>query len=55
MLYSVLWVVTHGVLLPAVSDCGPELLVDDHLLHVLQRRMLTRLLLKGQQVLIYWT
>uniref|UniRef100_A0A3Q3XC58 Uncharacterized protein n=1 Tax=Mola mola TaxID=94237 RepID=A0A3Q3XC58_MOLML len=43
----------HRVFLPAVSQAGPQLLVNDHLLHVLQRRMLTHLLLKRQHVLIH--
>ena len=43
---------THRVFLPALPECGPELLVDDHVLHVLQGRVLAHLLLEGQHVLI---
>lgn len=46
----VLW--RYRVLLPAVSQAGPQFLVNDDLLHVLQRRVLTHLLLKRQHVLV---
>ena len=43
----------HRVFLPALSEDGPQLLVDHHLLHVLQGRVLPHLLLEGQHVLIH--
>ncbi len=46
--------IAHRVFLPAVSQAGPQFLMNDHLLHVLQRRMLTHFLLKRQHVLVHW-
>lgn len=48
-------VAAHRVFLPAVSQAGPQFLVDDDLLYVLQRRMLTHLLLERQHVLVHRT
>lgn len=45
----------YRVFLPAVSQAGPQLLVNDHLLHVLQRRMLTHLLFERQHVFVHRT
>lgn len=47
--------ISHRVFLPAVSQAGPQFLMHHHLLHVLQRWVLTHLLLKGEHVLIYWS
>ena len=45
------------MVLPALSERRSQLIVDDNILHVLQSRMLTHLLLKRQHVLIHrtWT
>lgn len=47
--------ITHSVFLPALSQYWSHLLVDHHLLHVLQWRMLAHLILKRQHVLIHRT
>ena len=41
---------SYHVLLPGVFELRPQLLVDDDLLHVLQRRMLTDFVLEWQRV-----
>lgn len=44
---------SYTVSQPLVLELRPHLLVDDNLLQLLQRRMLTHLVLKGQEVLTY--
>lgn len=44
---------SYTVSQPLVLELRSHLLVDDNLLQLLQRRMMTHLVLKGQEVLTY--